>query len=113
MEQVNLHPSVQHMAKAMQEKLEANATKTGWPSESGERGWLHKGCSLEFLMDKLDEEYEELNKAVYDLAYDESGKYDKTDKPALLMAIKEEAADVANIAMMIADKLGAYSEDSK
>jgi len=92
------HPSVIAMADAMQEKLEANADKKGWPSEGGKRGWKQPACTHQFLLRKLREESEELALAV--MLYKVEG--------APLNDVRLEAADVANIAMMIADNLGAY-----
>jgi len=93
----SLHPSVIHMAFAMQEKLEAHAEKKGWPSEGGKRGWL-KPVTHQFLLGKLREEVIELQRAV--MLHKAAG--------APLKDIRLEAADVANMAMMIADNLGAY-----
>jgi len=95
---LNLHPRVVEMAIAMQEKLEANAEKKGWPSEGGKRGWL-KPVTHYFLFSKLREEVTELSLAV--TLHNEGGAIEH---------VRLEAADVANMAMMIADNLGAYDE---
>jgi len=96
-----LHPSVVAIAYAMQEKLDKNATKKGWPADdSGERGWLQPCTDVDFLLLKLDEEVAELKEAVDDL------REARELKPAK-EAVRLEAADVSNIAMMIADNLGA------
>jgi len=94
------HPSVIAMADAMQEKLEANAEKKGWPSEGGKRGWLSPACTHQFLLGKLREEVVELQLAAM------LHKADGAD----INNVRLEAADVANIAMMLADNLGAYNE---
>jgi len=96
----NWNPSVVAMANAMQEKLEANAEKKGWPSEKGKRGWKQPNCTHQFLLGKLREEVLELQLAVM---------LHKAEN-APLRDVMLEAADVANIAMMIADNLGAYDE---
>jgi len=96
----DLHPAVIAMANAMQEKLEANAEKKGWPSEGGKRGWKPPFCTHQFLLSKLREEVEELHIAVML----------HRAEHAPLSDVLLEAADVANIAMMIADNLGAYDE---
>jgi len=96
------HPSVVAMANAMQEKLDKNEHKDGW-NKKGKRGWLLPNCDVEFLISKLNEETEELRHVV---------RRDNIHMPIrLLDDIRLEAADVANIAMMIADNLGAYGDD--
>lgn len=84
---------VTQFTKAMSKKLAANSYKHGW-----------KGCTRTFLVDKLMEEVTELILALY-------GDEDcvapafRTGKPDLAR-IRGEAADVGNIAMMIADNWG-------
>ncbi len=47
------HPTIIAMADAMQEKLEINASKKGWPGNStGKRGRKQPVCSLVFLQTK-------------------------------------------------------------
>jgi len=87
------------MAEAMQAKLEANAEKKGWPSEDG-KGWTSSTCTHLFLLKKLREEVGELRLAV---------RLYKA-KAAPLEDVRLEAADVANIAMMIVDNLGGYDQ---
>lgn len=95
----DLHPSIIALADIMQEKLNTNKNKDGkgWErSSDGSRdGW--SGCDIEFLKTKLMEEVSELFDAIY---YDQ---FDEED-------VHKEAADVANLAMMLAD---AYSPLSK
>jgi len=73
-------PEVKAFADAMEAKLKANDHKGGWNN---------CGTSMQYLFDRLLEETEELEVAVH-------------DKNSVL----EEAADVANFAMMIADVAG-------
>lgn len=87
-----LRPEVIAFARAMQFKLDKNAKKKGWPEQDqhGDRGW--KSCPPMFLECKLEEEVRELLEAL--LGSD-------------IEAIRCEAADVGNIAMMLADNAGA------
>ena len=85
-----LHSSVLAFARAMQHKLDANKFKDGrgWTrNPDGSRsGWA--GVSPDFLIEKLEEECSEL---IYEV---QRGGGD---------LIWKEAADVGNIAMMLAD----------
>jgi len=96
------HPSIVAMADAMQEKLDKNAHKDGWPTADGKRGWLKPNCKVEFLIYKLNEETRELRYAA---------RRDSLHMTSRLEAVRLEAADVANIAMMIADNLGCYTKE--
>lgn len=69
---------VSHFAEAMESKLKQNDNKAGW-----------QDCDMEYLLNRLTEECAELDKAV-----DEDH------------GILEEAINVANFAMMIADRAG-------
>ena len=71
---------VKWFGRQMEVKLRENDHKEGW-----------LGCAEEFLLDKLDEELDELKRAVKDCA---------------AALITEECADLANIAMMLADISG-------
>jgi hypothetical protein len=73
----DLRPAVRKFAIAMEERLKANDYKGGWDN-----------CSAQYLMNGLLEELAELSAAI--LEGDFSG-------------INEEAVDVANYAMMLAD----------
>jgi len=95
------HPSIIMMANAMQEKLDKNEYKDGW-NKKGKRGWLLPDCDVEFLISKLNEETRELRYAA---------RRDNIHMMNRLNDVRFEAADVANIAMMIADNLGAYGDD--
>jgi hypothetical protein len=92
-----VHPSVAAIALAMQYKLNKNRNKdgAGWVRDSSgaRNGW--KGCSVEFLIGKLHEEVGELIEAIT-LQHG-------------LEAIRNEAADVGNLAMMLADVCGALA----
>jgi len=102
-ERYKLHSSVIAMAKAMQEKIDKNNHKDNWPNQDGIRGWLQPVCTHQFILNKLREECEELHLAVM--------LHKAEDAP--LDDIRLEAADVANIAMMVADNLGAYTTQEK
>jgi len=97
-----LHPSVVKMALAMQEKLDKNAHKDGGPTENGKRGWLNPNCTVEFLIHKMNEETRELRYAA---------RRDNLHMTSRLEDVRLEAADVANIAMMIADNIGCYTNE--
>lgn len=88
-----LCPEVIAFAHLMQHKLNMNAHR----DSSGKRGW--KSCSPQFLMDKLYEEVLELTIAIHE---GDSAK-----------SIRQEAADVGNIAMMLADVCGALSQTAE
>lgn len=76
-------PTVTMFAEAMKDGLDVNEHKGGW-----------EDCSEEFLIAKLAEEFAEFVQAV------------KGEESA--EAIREEAADLANVAMMLADNCGAF-----
>lgn len=96
-----LRPEVKTFTQAMEIVLKENDYKGGW-----------KNCTLEYLINKLDEEVKELKEAltirqkyielnrgsrsVEDCWYDLSCKSSEEN-------ILWEASDVANIAMMLAD----------
>jgi NTP pyrophosphatase (non-canonical NTP hydrolase) len=73
--------AVTTFAKDMEKRLRANDRK-------GRRGW--ESCSLHWLLDRLTEERDELLLALHGISDDGS-------------SVIDEAADVANFAMMIAD----------
>ena len=85
-----IRPEILALATLMQAKLDKNKHKdgAGWErDENGARkGWI---CPMDFLIAKLMEEVSELVMAVHE---DENG-----------IDVHYEAADVANLAMMIAD----------
>lgn len=78
---VQLRPAVQQFAEYMEKVLKHNDHKGGWNE-----------CTDDYLLDRLQEEVKELISAV-------RGR--KARNPEL--RIRNEAADVANFAMMIAD----------
>ncbi|AHD06471.1 hypothetical protein [Paenibacillus larvae] len=76
-EEIKLRPEVQWFAEQMELKLRENDHKGGWSDEN-----------LEHLLWRLGEEYAELRTAI-----------------ELETDIMREAVDVANFAMMIADRV--------
>lgn len=105
-------------AEAMEQELKNNEHKGTW-----------KECEVKFLIDKLDEETRELVDAAKATAQLMAtikivAKHDKALTPEnidFLVKVADnlrkwtlsEAADVGNIAMMIADVVGALPEDKK
>jgi len=100
---------------AMEEKLEHGREKgyTGWDSSwkniSGDRGLISaKDFSIHTLRNKLEEEFWELEELIFQLLdYEDRG----TKADVNLADVRHEAADVANVAMMIADMAGALNDD--
>jgi len=86
----NIRPEILALARLMQDKLDKNKHKdgAGWArNDDGSRnGW---NCPMSFLVAKLLEEVAELLMAVND--------------GELSINVHYEAADVANLAMFIAD----------
>lgn len=83
------------------------------PKNKVKRGW---GSMLLWdLQDKLEEEYRELNFAIETLvnSHAEETIYEKRDYKYLWNRIAEEAVDVANVCMMIADRVGGLDEEVK
>ncbi len=100
-----LHPMVRGMAHAMQYKLEANANKKGWPKgPDGQRGWLHGGCTEEFLIKKAAEEFHEFMDALREIEFAANDKR----RRELIDKLRLEGADVANVLGMIVDRMGGY-----
>ena len=104
---------ISSFADAMQAKIDKNAFKNNWPdkNEKGERSW--KTCSIDFLIEKLEEEHFELIDAIsvcQQTPFWVAGN-SVAERKILLDNIKNEAADVGNIAMMIADRMGALSQE--
>lgn len=89
---------------AMHEKLVEGAKKgyKGWQSYWEESSV--EGMGLHFLLNRLEDEYFELQEKIMSALYSEPPK--EIDKEA----IRHEAADIANIAMMIADMAGALND---
>jgi len=76
---------VRVFARLMEERLKANDAKGGW-----------KKCTLSYLANRLHQEFEdELLPALLDI----DGLL-----PSSWLTVAKEAADVANFAMMIADR---------
>lgn len=85
---MKLRKSVRLFAQAMERKLrEHDATK-------GKRGWMPKDCAADYLMLRVEEEASELRDAMED------------DERASV--VTAEAADVANMAMMVAENYAAW-----
>jgi NTP pyrophosphatase (non-canonical NTP hydrolase) len=83
-----LRREVGRFALAMERKLRLNDHKGGWTHES-----------IDYLLERLDEEVEELKKALHPM---------RKDDPQRLL---KEAVDVANFCMMIADVVGALKDE--
>ena len=81
-----LRPEVVAFARLMEDRLRANEHKGGW-----------KGCNTNWLMGRLREEAKELQ-AIFDQGMGGD--------------VGHEAADVANFAMMVADKHGAIPRET-
>lgn len=78
---IELRPALRRFAVAMERKLRANDYKGGWEDEP-----------LEYLIDHAWDELHELNKSLFP---------ESSADPALCV---DEAADIANYCMMIADR---------
>jgi len=88
-------------AKHMIAKLEANRAKGSWEQ-----------CSVEYLLDRIGDEIKELREAIYGVSawgWDGEDPIDETSAKRII----SEAADVANFAMMIADKAARASARHK
>jgi hypothetical protein len=85
------HQVVQ-FAKAMEVELLENDYKGGW-----------KDCNSSFLLEKLDEEVAELKEVVKLCRFTEGNSGEKKPNLELRRNVSSEAADVGNIAMMLAD----------
>lgn len=88
----DLRPSVVAFAIEMERELRANAHKGNRPA------W--RADPVDGLLNHLDDEVRELA----DVAYRGPGPH---MTPLRLAAVREEAADVANMALMVADSVGA------
>lgn len=78
-------PAIRGFATFMEETLQKH------DGEKGPRGWItHPDCTVSWLLDRLQEEVTELSEAYCDC---DPGK------------VQKECADVANFAMMIADRI--------
>lgn len=88
MSALDLRPEVAAFAQAMERKLRANDHKGGWANEP--KGWLLDRAEAELL--ELRESVSWLQRSAEDLA---------------VQSVLDEAADVANFCIMIADNCGA------
>lgn len=104
MTETQLRKEVVWFSQQMEKQLKKNDHKTGW-----------KNCKFTYLLDRLEGEYKELDECFWmpdsrsDMMWlgddvDLKGKFTPED------AIKE-CADVANFAMMVADRLREKSND--
>jgi len=82
MEYEEVRPAVKWFATLMEQKLRENDHKANWT-----------GCGIEYLMERLVQEYGELVEATWDLRK-ENGSPEEVIK---------EAADIANFCLFIAD----------
>lgn len=87
---LDLRPAVLKFAQMMERKLQANDCKGGWESDN-----------VEWLLSRLREELLELDA----VALNDDGSAETRQK------IGQEAADVANYAMMVADVCGSVQKD--
>jgi hypothetical protein len=87
-----LRPEVAAFARLMEQKLRENDHKGGWDQES--KHWL---------LGRLKEETSELDNAICDWACTKIGSQGEREATVV---VGREAADVANFAMMIADRCG-------
>ena len=77
---------------------------TGAVDEAGDRDW--RRCSVKFLLGKLREEVGELE--IEATEYDQSIDTTFGDLEGVRLRVRYEAADVAAVALMIAERCGAY-----
>ena len=85
----DVRPELEYFARVMESVLKSNDHKGGWEK-----------CDIDFFEKKLDEEFDELVEAL--MLY----KHDKKSRTDLVRSgIMREAADLANICMMIHDNL--------
>lgn len=95
---------------AMEEKLQQGRDKgrTGWDSK-----WKKisvDSFTLHSLRNKLEEEFWELEDLVFEIL-DYNDEATEEDIQEATKELRHEAADVANVAMMIADMAGALNDD--
>lgn len=86
------HAAVQTFSKVMLEKLEKNLHKGGWGD-----------CSYAYLRTRLKEEFDELMDAFIAL---HAARQNDRPTDELERNVREEAADLANIAMFFAEHAG-------
>lgn len=80
--------AVESFADLMEQRLSKNDHKGGWEDESNK-----------YLIERIEEELEELKEAIIAVETNNSSWL----RQQLYKSIRDEAADVANFAMMIAD----------
>ena len=96
-----MRDEVKRFAEVMERELAANDDKGGW-----------SGCSLSWLLSEMTNHKRELQTNAFQLQANETdtvmGSHgNPAADQALLKRILDDAADVANFAMMIADVCGA------
>ncbi len=97
-------PTVERFTKVMRQKLEENEEKKG-----SDGAW--RTSSLESLLEHLRDEVEELGKVVRQREHLPLGfKTSQALHDEMTKEIAREAADVANLAMMVADVVGELGE---
>ena len=80
---------------------EAAVAQLNLPKNLAKGGW--ESCEYIFLSTKLDEETAELHNEIFN--------YWTNPTPENRKRVREEAGDVVNIVMMLADKCGALKEE--
>jgi hypothetical protein len=111
MADLGLRPEVRAFANLMEDRLRQNDHKGGW-----------KACQITYLQDKLDEERAEFENGFAPIAlalayYGSRVRIRACDRarawldPARLKGLADEAADEANILMMLLDVIGALPGD--
>jgi len=91
---MKVRPAVQRFAEDMERVLRKH-DKT-----KGVNGWEKSDCTFGFLVDKFDEEVEEV---VTELQL--CGFSSETGKNTYTKEVKKELVDVANICMMLCEKM--------
>jgi hypothetical protein len=78
----------------MEDTLRKNADKGGWDE-----------CSLLWLQAKLTEEVGELGKILVNEIFFPDGRGDRSTHEQVIRAALFEAVDIANVALMLADRI--------
>lgn len=92
-QEIKLRPEVQAFAELMEMKLRKNDHKPGWLNDHPKA-----------LFNRIYDEMKELSEAIDNFPLGGEGKFGAQDQT---MKVANEAADVANFAMMIADRVQA------
>jgi len=94
-----IRPCVLHFAVEMERKLKANDWKEHWSN-----------FSVEYLVERADDELSELNQAIADLSVAEAAG---EDLGLLALRVADKAVDLGNFAMMIADTIDNMEPDAE